>query len=195
MSPATYTLLAANVVAYLLELSLGPDWSIYRYALWPLGPRFHLFQLIGCGFLHANALHLATNMLCLWMFGRDCERELGTWRFTLLYTVSLLFASLTQVIVTTLSHDREPTVGASGAIFGVLAAFAILFPRRIIMFMFPPIPLPAPLFVVLYALFELFSGVSGRQAGIAHFAHLGGLTGGFLAARHWGRPRSRRDTR
>ncbi len=88
--------------------------------------------------------------------------------------------------------NAQPTVGASGALFGVMVAFAMLFPKRVIVLLFPPIPLPAPLFVVLYAAFELYSGVTGTMSGVAHFAHLGGLVGGFVLMRIWKVKPSRR---
>ena len=78
-----------------------------------------------------------------------------------------------------------PTVGASGAIFGILLAFGRLFPRRTIVLLIPPIPMPAIMFVILYALLELFSGVLGTDQGIAHFAHLGGVVGAYLTLRRW----------
>jgi len=88
-----------------------------------------------------------------------------------------------QLIVSTASGGYYPTVGASGALFGVLLAFARCFPYRTVMPLFPPIPMRAPVFVMVYGALELFLGVSGTQSGIAHFAHLGGLAGGFLFLR------------
>lgn len=78
-----------------------------------------------------------------------------------------------------------PTVGASGAIFGILLAFGLLFPRRTIVLLFPPIPMPAILFVILYGIIELLSGIFGTEQGVAHFAHLGGMLGSYLTLRHW----------
>jgi membrane associated rhomboid family serine protease len=83
-----------------------------------------------------------------------------------------------------------PTVGASGGVFGLLLAFGLYFPRRMVMLIFPPIPMPAWLFVTLYGALELFLGVTGTAQGVAHFAHLGGMAGGFVAIRYW-RSRSR----
>jgi membrane associated rhomboid family serine protease len=99
-------------------------------------------------------------------------------------------AALTQLAVSTLSGGPPvPTVGASGGVFGLLLAYGLLFPRRILVLIFPPIPMPAWLFVTLYGLLELYLGVTGTQAGVAHFAHLGGMFGGWLLIRQW---RSRR---
>lgn len=181
---ATYTLLILNLLAFAAELQLG-DALLERYALWPLGAGFALWQLLSSAFLHANIAHLATNLFGLWMFGREVERVLGTTRFVQLYVASLISAALTQLAVVSSLAEPIPTVGASGAVFGVLMAFAMLFPRRVIILLFPPIPLPARVFVLLYAAFELFAGVNGTMAGVAHFAHLGGLAGAWLLMRHW----------
>lgn len=181
---ATYTLLVLNVLVFGLELQLG-DRFVEGYALWPVGSGFAVWQLLSSGFLHANLMHLATNMFGLWMFGREVERVLGTARFAQLYFASLLSAALTQLAVVGFLGEPTPTVGASGAVFGILMAFAMLFPRRVIILLIPPIPLPARVFVLLYAAFELFAGVNGTFAGVAHFAHLGGLAGAYLLMRYW----------
>ena len=190
--PATRALLIANVALFGLELALG-DRFLAPLVLWPLGHGFAPWQLVTCGFLHANVAHLAANMFGLWMFGRDVERALGTPRFCVLYGASLLTASATQLIVTALMAEAVPTLGASGAVFGVLVAFAMLFPTRRVLLLLPPIPMSARTFVVVYAAIELYFGIAGTQAGVAHFAHLGGLLVGFACMRYW-RPRSPRPT-
>jgi membrane associated rhomboid family serine protease len=190
MAPFTYLLLVANLLAFMLELDIGAPF-IRAFALWPIGAGFAPWQMITCAFLHGGVAHIATNMFGLWMFGRDVERALGSMRFLRLYFISALTASLVQLVIATALRWREPTLGASGALFGVLAAFAMLFPQRIIVLLIPPIPLPARVFVILYALFELMSGVFGTQQGIAHFAHLGGLAGGYLIVQRWQRRRIR----
>ncbi len=124
-------------------------------------------------------------MFGLWMFGRDCEATLGARRYALLYGASLLSASLVQLAVVSLSGAAYPTIGASGAIFGVLLAFGMLFPRRIIVLLLPPIPLPAWLFVTLYGLLELVEGVFDTASGVAHFAHLGGMLGAAVLLWSW----------
>jgi membrane associated rhomboid family serine protease len=124
-------------------------------------------------------------MFGLWMFGRDCERVLGARRYLALYFGAVLTASLTQLVVSSLAGADYPTVGASGGVFGVLLAFGMLFPQRRIVLLFPPIPMPTWLFVTLYGLMELANGVLGTQAGVAHFAHLGGMLGAWLLLRHW----------
>jgi membrane associated rhomboid family serine protease len=198
MPRLTKLLIGANVAVFALEAISGPG-LLAAFALWPVGHfavaqfegevGFKLWQLITCGFLHANFLHLAINMYALWMFGSDVERTIGPRHYLTLYFASLLSSSATQLTVVSLmsSTGIYPTVGASGAIFGILLAFGMLFPRRTIVLLIPPIPMPAIVFVILYALLELFSGIFGTNQGIAHFAHLGGMIGAYLTLRHWRR--------
>jgi membrane associated rhomboid family serine protease len=198
MARLTRLLIGINIAVFALEAITGPR-LMASFALWPVGhfavPQletpvgFKVWQLITCGFLHANFLHLAINMYALWMFGSDVERTLGERHYLTLYFASLLSSSVTQLLVvsTMTSTGVYPTVGASGAIFGVLLAFGLLFPRRTIVLLIPPIPMPAIVFVILYALLELFSGVFGTNQGVAHFAHLGGMVGAYFTLRHWRR--------
>lgn len=189
-TPVTFTLLASNIAIFWMQAQ-SPDGLLPTYALWPLGAGFEFWQVITSAFLHGSAFHLAVNMLGIWMFGRDIERVLGTFAFLRLYTVSVLAAAVTQLVAVGFG-DPVPTVGASGGLFGLLAAYAMLFPRRKLMLLFPPIPLPAPVFVALYAAFELYAGITGTMSGVAHFAHLGGLAGGLLVLRRMRRARSRK---
>jgi membrane associated rhomboid family serine protease len=186
MTPLTYGLLLANCAAFVLETQLGESF-LTPLVLWPIGADFRWWQPFTSAFLHGGLAHLATNMFGLWMFGRPVERALGSPRFLILYMASMATAAVAQLLVTSLLPDKVPTLGASGALFGVLAAFAMLYPNRTVMLLFPPIPMPARVFVFLYALVELFSGITGAMPGIAHFAHLGGLVGGLLLLRHWRR--------
>lgn len=192
MRPVTAVLISTNVLAFLLQGVAG-DSVLAHLALWPLGQRwvaelhatvgFEPWQLLTSAFLHANLLHLSLNMFALFMFGRDVEGALGSRRFLLLYLVAILTAAITQLVVA----SAGPTVGASGGVFGVLLAFGWLFPRSRVMLIFPPIPMPAWLFVTLYGFVELANGVLGTQAGVAHFAHLGGMLGAFVLMYHWGK--------
>jgi membrane associated rhomboid family serine protease len=196
MARLTRLLIAANVAIFVLEAISGPSF-LARFALWPVGHfsvaqfdgpvGFKVWQLITCGFLHANLIHLAINMYALWMFGSDVERAIGPRHYLTLYFASMLCSSATQLLVVSMmtSAGVYPTIGASGAIFGILLAFGMLFPRRTIVLLIPPIPMPAIVFVILYALLELFSGVFGTDQGVAHFAHLGGMIGAYLTLRHW----------
>ena len=195
--PVTWILIVANVAAFGLQAVWG-DAMVEWLALWPLGQHavkelpdvvgFHWWQLATSAFLHANLTHIALNMWGLWLFGHDVERALGSRSYFALYAAAVLSAGLVQLAV--VSHaggPTYPTVGASGGVFGLLLAFGVLFPRRKLMLIFPPIPMPAWLFVVLYGLLELGNGVLGTEQGVAHFAHLGGMLGGGLVlflARH-----------
>ena len=155
------------------------------FALWPLGSGLFLpWQPVSYGFLHGDLLHLSFNMLGLWMFGSELERLWGRPRYAQFLLASLLAAAATQLLVTALSGSNVPTVGASGALFGLLLAFGMLFPNRTIMPLFPPIPMKARTFVIVFGVIELLFGLSGRS-GVAHFAHLGGMLGGFLMIRYW----------
>ena len=186
----------ANLTVFALEAVSGQAF-IAQFALWPVGHfivaqfegpvGFKLWQLITCGFLHASFLHLAINMYALWMFGSDVERALGPRHYFTLYFASLLCSSATQLAVVSMMSPTGvyPTVGASGAIFGILLAFGLMFPRRTIVLLFPPIPMPAIFFVIIYGIIELVSGIFGTEQGVAHFAHLGGMLGSYLTLRHW----------
>lgn len=201
MGPVTRWLLLINVCVFGIE-SVSPDSVIATFALWPIG-RFQLaglsgevgfqaWQLVTSAFLHANFTHLFLNMFALFMFGRDVEREMGSRTYLSLYAAAVLTAALVQLAVVSFATSGEPypTIGASGGVFGVLLAFGMLFPQRRIVLLFPPIPMPAWVFVTLYGLIELTSGVMGTTEGVAHFAHLGGMLGGYLVLRRW-RRRSR----
>src|SRR5215471_19422197 len=136
MPPLTKLLIGVNVAAFALEAVSGPGF-LAALALWPIGHfnvaqfdgpvGFKLCQLVTCGFLHANFLHLAINMYALWMFGSDVERAIGPRHYLILYFASLLSSSATQLLVvsTMTSMGVYPTVGASGAIFGILLAFGM----------------------------------------------------------------------
>lgn len=197
MQPVTSALIAANVAMFLLE-QVAPG-SIYALALWPLtagqagGPGFDPWQLVTYAFLHGSMLHLAFNMFALYMFGGAIERVFGTRRYLTYYFVCVVSAALTQLVFAAISGGFYPTVGASGGVFGLLLAYGIYFPNNRVMLLFPPIPMPARTFVLVYAAIELFLGVTGTQEGVAHFAHLGGMLGGFALLRYWrGSGRGRR---
>lgn len=188
MPPITQALLLINVAAFCVDYFVGP-WFTQLLALWPLGHGFLPWQIVTYAFLHGSIGHLFFNMLGLWMFGAELERLWGPKRFIQFYAASVLAAAATQLVTTSLTGSVYPTVGASGGLFGLLLAFGMLFPDRIIMPLFPPIPMKAKIFVALYGGLELFLGFTGSGAGVAHFAHLGGMLGGFLVLRYWsGKP-------
>jgi membrane associated rhomboid family serine protease len=149
------------------------------------------FRLITYMFLHANFTHLFFNMFSLWMFGRILEQALGTKRFLLYYFVCGIGAGLVQLLVCWIEWkflggiEISATLGASGAVFGILLAFGMLFPNERIMLLIPPIPMKAKWFVIIYGAMELIFGIGGRQSGVAHFAHLGGMLFGLLLILWW----------
>lgn len=185
MPPVTQGLLIANVLIFFLAQQLSPA-IVGSFALWPWDTGlFRPWQLLTYAFLHGGLSHLAFNMFGLWMFGAELERVWGTRRMLMFYGVSVLVAALAQLLVTAMLGVQNPTVGASGGLFGLLIGFAMVFPRRKITPLIPPIPMPAPVFVALYGAIELTMGVTGTASGVAHFAHLGGLLGGWLMMRYW----------
>jgi membrane associated rhomboid family serine protease len=184
MPPGVRIILFTTIACYLLQLAVGGS-AIAGFALWPLGSNFMPWQLVTYAFLHGSIMHIAFNMYGLWLFGREVEYLLGRRVFLQLYFASVISAGLMQLLATGLSGGDYPTVGASGGVFGVLLAFGLFFPNRVIMLLIPPVALPARVFVVLYAGLELFLGVTGTEAGVAHFAHLGGMVGGYLVIRRW----------
>jgi membrane associated rhomboid family serine protease len=190
---AVISLIVANVVIFVLERA-SPDVMLGLFALWPLQPagqsNFHVWQVITYAFLHdtQNYAHLLFNMWGLWMFGAEIERYVGSRRLLACYFASVLSAALTQLFVPALlGAPPAPTLGASGGVFGLLLVYALMFPNRKIMLLIPPIPMPAWVFATLYAGIELFLGVTGSQAGVAHFAHLGGMIGSALVFVQWRR--------
>src|SRR5205814_344709 len=146
-------------VAVFLLQQLAPDLMAGLFALWPLGsPLFRPWQLLSYAFLHGNLVHIFFNMFALFMFGRALEAYWGGRRLVTFYLVCVLTAALTQLLVQSGSGAQEEVIGASGGVFGVLLAFAWYFPRQRIILLFPPIPMPAWLFVTVYGLLELFFG-------------------------------------
>jgi membrane associated rhomboid family serine protease len=185
LSPVTRTLLIVNVAVFFLDQLLLHGLLSQWFALWPLGGGFMPWQVASYAFLHGSMMHLFFNMLGLWMFGSELERVWGQKRFLQFYAASVLAAAGMQLLVNMLLGSPYPTVGASGGLFGLLLAFGMMFPNRTIMPLFPPIPMKAKTFVAVYGGLELVLGVTGTQSGVAHFAHLGGMLGGYLMIRYW----------
>jgi membrane associated rhomboid family serine protease len=190
MTPVVRSLLIACVAMFGLQWVAGDRLELL-FALWPPAsdpqtPGFMAWQLVSYAFLHGGATHLLFNMFALYMFGPDIERLLGSKRFLAYYMVCVVTAALAQLLVLRMiGNPPVPTVGASGGIFGLLLAFGMAYPRRKLMLIFPPIPMPAWLFVTLYGLLELYLGITGSNAGVAHFAHLGGMVGGLALILYW----------
>ncbi len=205
--PVVKNLLILNGLFFLAQMipSISGYLDVYG-ALWPAGtpdvaplrgqptlvPQFYPWQLVTTAFLHGGFSHILFNMFGLWMFGGAIERELGSKRFLWFYLACVLGASLLQLGVTSWPYLTSayagfpvPTVGASGGVLGVLAAFGLLYPNSPIYLLFLPVPIPAKWFVLGYAAFSLFAGVTSVQAGVAHFAHLGGMVTGAVLILYW----------
>lgn len=188
-----FALLIINGVVFALQ-QVSPRFLMINFALWPAGPSnspFMPWQLVTYGFLHGNLMHIAFNMFALWMFGRELELMMGPRRFLTYFLTCVIGAGFIQLIVAGTQGGLYPTVGASGGVFGILLAYGLAFPNRMIMLLFPPIPMKAKYFVLVFGLLELYLGVSGNAPGVANFAHLGGMLFGFLLLRYWSRSRRR----
>ncbi|MDX1626190.1 MAG: rhomboid family intramembrane serine protease [Wenzhouxiangellaceae bacterium] len=198
--PAAFVILGITVVAWFLQMG-NPLEATRLLALWPIGTpdriRFYdvgvvetgfgLWQLVTYGFLHGGIGHLFFNMFALYMFGLPIEQAWGTRRFVVYYFTCLVGAGLVQLATAAITGGVYPTIGASGAIFGLLLAFGMMYPNQRILLLIPPVPIRAKYFVVLYGLLTLFFGVTGTMAGVAHFAHLGGMLFGLAMILWWGR--------
>ncbi len=186
MPPVTKALMLICTAVFCVTLLLGSYVPLNAWlALWPLeSGRFWPWQLVTYAFLHGDILHLFFNMLGLWMFGAELERLWGYKRLLTFLLASVLTAALCQLAFAAVRHSFSPTVGASGGLFGLLLAYGMLFPNRTIMPLFPPIPMKARTFVAVFGGLELLQGLAGFD-GVAHFAHLGGMLGGWLMIRFW----------
>lgn len=191
MPPFTQALIIANAIGFLLQMSFG-GLMMQWFALWPRDgtgfgalPLSAPWQLLTYSFLHGDLFHILFNMFAVWMFGSNLERVWGARRMAFTYFAGVVAGAIAQLIVgAALTTSNAPVIGASAGVFGILLAYALVFPHTRIMLLIPPIPLPARVFVALYAALELFLGVTGTQSGVAHFAHLGGLVGGWLGYRY-----------
>ena len=182
----TKTLMLACTAVFCLEFFLGQTLTLW-FALFPItSGNFLPWQVLSYAFLHGDMLHLFFNMLGLWMFGSELERLWGDKRYLQFLLAGVLAAAAAQLLITWMTNSPVPTVGASGGLFALLLAFGMLFPNRIIMPLFPPIPMKAKTFVMVFGGLELLMGIAG-SSGVAHFAHLGGMVGGFLMIRYWRR--------
>ncbi len=193
LPPVVLTMMVLNAVFFLWQQADTISPLVY-FALWPASipaqdSPFAIWQVLTYGFLHGGLFHLAVNMFALWMFGVPVENTVGSRAFAVYYVVCVVGAGLLQLVVATWSAQQGmppyPTVGASGAVFGILLAFGMFFPNHTVMLLIPPIPMKAKYFVVLFGAFELWAGVTGSFSGVAHFAHLGGMVFGFLLIQYW----------
>lgn len=183
--PAVKHLLIVNVLCFVGLNTPVIGEALFQYgALWPIGSgRFDVWQLVSYMFLHAGFGHIFFNLFALWMFGQAIENYWGTRRFTIYYFLTGIGAALLHMLI---GAGGAPTLGASGAVYGILLAFGMMFPERPIMLLFPPIPIKAKYFVAGFGAIELISGLTRANSGVAHFAHLGGMLVGFILIKYWG---------
>ncbi|MGY1457403.1 MULTISPECIES: rhomboid family intramembrane serine protease [unclassified Luteimonas] len=206
LPPATKALLIANVAVFLLQWLLGGT-TLDPLMLWPIGvdaftvmagaQQFGPWQLLTYGFLHGDLAHLLFNMLALVMFGSQLEYTWGQKRFLTYFLVCVVGAGLCQLAIASwaVAQGSLPyaTLGASGGVFGLLLAYGMLFPHQRVMLLIPPIPMKARTLAIVFGAITLIMGLTGTQAGVAHFAHLGGMLFGWLLIRYWrGQPPFRR---
>ena len=201
----TRNLILVNVLIFIATL-INEEAMISRFALfYPTSPYFRCWQVLTHMFMHGSFWHIFFNMYTLFIFGSVVERILGSKKFLFFYFVCGLGAaalhmgvqyiemqsflsSESMVAVQSIAQLKlTPTVGASGAIYGVLIGYAMLFPDSKMTLLFPPVTLSAKGMVIVFALIELFTGVTGLASGVAHFAHLGGMLIGWLAIIWWRR--------
>lgn len=207
MPPVVKNLLILNGLMFLATIAfegMGIDLNKTLGLFYFESDYFHPYQFVTHMFMHGSLLHIFSNMFALWMFGMRLENYWGPKRFLFFYFFCGLGAASIHSLVNYFeiqqlaqTADPEmlmaikniPTVGASGAVFGVLLAFGMIFPNTQLMLLFPPIPIRAKYFVFFYAIFELYAGISSLNGGsnIAHFAHLGGMLFGYILVKYWSR--------
>jgi membrane associated rhomboid family serine protease len=186
LTPAIKVLIGVNVVAFIVTALFMPSLTL-RLGLRPADVfhEFHLWQPITYMFLHAGIAHILFNMLALWMFGVELERMWGTPFFLKYYFVAGIGAAATTMALSFIPGSfgtqlyYSLTIGASGAVYGVLLAYALYFPNRPI-YMYMVFPIPAKYFVMIIGAISLLSSMGGPGGGIAHTTHLGGLLAGYL---------------
>lgn len=210
-APATTNIIIINVLVMIM-IVLNEQFMIEHFALfYPASPYFRPWQFITHMFMHGGFWHIFFNMYTLWIFGSVLERTWGWKKFLVFYFVTGLGAALlhtgvqyieAQVYMSQIADGSQqavaalhqlkltPTVGASGAIYGLLLGFAMLYPDARLTLIFPPVTLKAKWFVVIFAVIELVTGVTGIGGGIAHFAHLGGMLFGWLLIMYWKKKRT-----
>lgn len=196
----TKNLVAINILMFIATL-INENFMVTNFAMfYPASPFFKPWQILTHMFMHGGFWHIFFNMYSLLMFGSILERSLGPKKFLIFYFVTGLGAVAlhtgvewmqARVFIANGAVDAyqrllmTPTLGASGAIYGVLIGFAMLYPQARLTLIFPPIPMTAKWLVIIFAAIELFSGINGIQESVAHFAHLGGMLFGWLLIRWW----------
>lgn len=179
-------LLIINVIVFFgAQIFLGPQQTML-YLFYPGTEQFHPYQFISHMFMHGGIGHLMFNMLTLFFLGPMVEAGLGARRFLAFYLICGAGALGMHMFF---MQPGDAVVGASGAIYGVLIAFAAMYPNIRLMLLFPPIPVKAKYLALGLMAFDLVSGVSSMDTGVAHFAHLGGAITGIVLLLIWGKVR------
>ena len=196
ITPVTRNIIILNVIVFALANTVFPQMNDSLAAYFPLSPEFKSWQIITHMFMHGSIMHIAFNMLTLASFGPLLERFLGEKKYILLYFLSGLGAyALNSLwiyyeIVSTNQFINIAMVGASGAIFGVVAAFTALYPDAEMMIMFIPFPIKAKILLPIVIIGSIYLGIN-NFGNIAHFAHIGGAIVGYILIKIWGRNRYR----
>jgi len=181
--PVTRNIIIANILILILMAFDNSNTTIRVFALFsPVSGNFHIWQLITYMFLHGGFWHIFFNMYALMVFGSALENVWGGKRYLLFYIACGIGAALCHIL---LVHSGVPTVGASGAIYGILIGYAMLYPESMLTMLFPPISLKAKWFACIFAGIELLMGVLATNDGVAHFAHLGGMLVGLILILYW----------
>jgi membrane associated rhomboid family serine protease len=207
ITPIVKQLLIANVAIFILS-QLAQQFFYSNFAFFNpilpnseqlMNPNFKAWQVLTYMFMHGSMGHLFSNMFGLFIFGSTLETYMGSKKFLIYYIITGIGAAvlnsalntfeMSQILADSEPYWRQamtPMVGASGAIFGILVAFGVLFPNVELMLLFFPVPIKAKYFVILYGLYELYAGTAGLQQGVAHFAHIGGLITGLILLKFFG---------
>ena len=196
ITPITKNIIIINVIVFILANTLFPKMYDYLVVYFPLAPQFKSWQIITHMFMHGGIMHIAFNMLTLASFGPLLERFLGEKKYIMLYFLSGLGAFALNSLwiyyqtVTTGHFENVAMLGASGAIFGVVAAFTALYPNAEMMIMFIPFPIKAKILLPVVIIGSIYLGIN-NVGGVAHFAHIGGAIVGYILIKIWGRNRYR----
>jgi len=181
-------LLIINVI-FFIATYINQEFMVKTFALfYPTTPYFHWWQPLTYMFMHGGFWHIFFNMYSLFIFGCIVEQVIGSKKFLIFYLICGLGAAAVHMAVQSLGSpisQMTPTVGASGAIYGVIIAYAMLFPNAQLTLLFPPVTLSAKWMAVIFIAIELITGITGTQEGVAHFAHLGGVLFGWLLITYW----------
>jgi membrane associated rhomboid family serine protease len=178
-------LIIANVAVFLLQaVTDGTFVAIFGLVPYLVWERLYIWQILTYQFLHGGIFHVLFNMLALWMFGCDLERRWGSRFFLKYYTICVAGGAILNVLF--LPDQTVPSIGASAGIYGILLAYGLLYPDRVIYFYFL-FPIKMKHFVMIIGAISLYSSMTATQSGIAHLAHLGGMAVGYLYL-HWGNP-------